>query len=68
MRAQLIGLSDRVYTKNLDLISNYHSVLWIRHLPSRKSDDQVHHHQQDTLEPVGLAVTNEVVHLHNQLV
>jgi hypothetical protein len=33
------------------------------HIPSRKSDNQIHHHQQDTLKPVRLAITDEVVDL-----
>jgi hypothetical protein len=31
------------------------------HIPSRNSDNQIHHHQQDALQPVGLAISNEVV-------
>lgn len=31
-------------------------------IPSSNGDDEIHHHKQNTLEPVRLAVANEVVH------
>ena len=39
------------------------STSYNEHIPSRKGDNQIHHHQQDTLKPVRLAITDEVVDL-----
>lgn len=35
-------------------------------LPASNGDDQIHGHQQDTLQPVRLAVGNEVVDEKNR--
>lgn len=36
-----------------------------KYIPSSNSDDEIHHHEQDTLQPVGLAISNEVVDQKN---
>jgi hypothetical protein len=35
--------------------------LFAGYVPSSHSDYQIHHHKQDTLKPVRLAITNKVV-------
>jgi hypothetical protein len=35
--------------------------LFVGYVPSSHSDNQIHHHKQDTLKPVRLAISNKVV-------